>query len=395
MPRAIAPLTPTPRNKRRVERSVAVLRHPAMVYWRLRHTKLTWSGVRQAQQMGPALVLANHANILDPAMLVAAFKKPIHFLAADTAMEEPFEGRVSRFFGSIPKRKFALDMAAIRLLRQWAKIGSSIGLFPEGERSWNSEPLPFVPGIERLVRMAQLPVVTARILNAGRVWPRWAPRPRRGHVHIEFSTPRSFSRSDSDQTILEHITKGLHIDSHALADFTVQGTQLARGLENALYACPACGDLDRMQTRGDHIDCPRCNTQWRIDTSGILHGNGDSIPLHQAMREARVQLRSHPERKLDAPPLLEASNVHWSERAGTLRRDNGQGVLKLHPDRVVFEGRTRIEVKLDEIGTCSLDLQRKLLLRKDGQTYQAHIPTRSALVWAHWIEDLKTAAKPA
>lgn len=387
MPSAIAPLTPDPRSKRRVERSVALLRGPAMAYWRLRHTKLTWSGVKEAQSLGPALVLANHSNILDPAMLVAAFAKPVHFLAADTAMEEPFEGRVSRFFGSIPKKKFALDMGAIRLIRRWAQLGASIGLFPEGERSWNSEPLPFVPGIERLVRMVNLPIVTAKILNAGRVWPRWAPRPRRGHVHIAFSAPQKFTKQDSDRVILEHIAQGLRITPASLQPYAVQGQDLARGLSNALYACPSCGGFNTFIEEGDNMSCSACATKWRIDTSMVLHHPQHGMPLHEAMQRAQAQIHATQGQIVEGPgPLLEAQGVKLKERRGTARIDQGLGRLTLHADHLSFQGRTRLDLPLHEIQTCSLDMRRKLILRQEGASYEALIPTQSALLWAHLID---------
>lgn len=396
MPAVIAPLTPDPRNKRRVERSVALLRRPAMAFWRLRHTKLTWSGVQQAQSMGPALVLANHSNILDPAMLVAAYSRPIHFLAADTAMEEPFEGRVSRFFGSIPKRKFALDMAAIRMIRQWAQLGSSIGLFPEGERSWNSQPLDFVPGIERLVRMVKLPIVTAKIINGGRVWPRWAPRARRGHVHIEFSAPRAFSRSDSDTTILNAIAEGLRIDPQRLHEYPVKGQDLAAGLENPLYMCPQCQEFEALIPQGDTITCQRCSTQWRVDTFSRLHGQDGVLDLHEAMNRAKAQIEEMRGRLVSGKgPQLSCAQVHLIERGSGQRCDHGRGTLELYPDSVRFNGERRLELSIAQIHTCSLDLRRKLLLRQEGQTFQAHIPTGSALLWAHMVQYFQRAGAAA
>lgn len=362
-----------------------------MAYWRLRHTRLTWSGVAHAQAQGPVLVLANHSNILDPAMLVAAFSKPIHFLAADTAMQEPFEGRVSRFFGSIPKRKFAIDMNAIRMIRQWAQLGASIGLFPEGERSWNLEPLPFVPGIERLVRMVKLPVVTAKILNAGRVWPRWAPRPRRGHVHIEFSAPRAFERNDSDTTILNHIYAGLRITPEEHARYPVQGNDLAKGLSNALYACPHCHRFNALQERRNAVTCGACLNTWHLDTSLRLHGSGGSIHLADAMSKAKSHLaRGQGPLAAGEGKLLETSGVTFRERSSKEPVNHGLGTLTLFRDRATFSGKAQIDVPIEGIQTCSLDLRRKLILREGARSFEAHIPNESALLWAHTLEQLLT-----
>lgn len=367
-----------------------------MAYWRLRHTHLTWSGVEQAQSQGPVFVLANHSNILDPAMLVAAFARPIHFLAADTAMQEPFEGRVSRFFGAIPKRKFALDMAAIRTIRQWAKLGASIGLFPEGERSWNNAPLPFVPGIERLIRMVKLPIVTARILNAGRIWPRWAPRPRKGQVHIEFSPPKHFSKQDSDASILAWIKESLAITPEQLEGYRVQGQALARGLPNALFACPACGAFDQLQAHEDELDCPSCNQRWRVDSKLRLQSpTHEPMDLDTAMQRAQHRLQACDGQIRPGQSIqLESAGVTVRERHQSGRRDAVQGVLRLARERLELTGPRPLSIELSQIDTCSLDLRRKLLVRLREQSYEFHIPTASALLWESLIRHYLGQERP-
>lgn len=368
-----------------------------MAYWRLRHTDLSWSGVERAQSQGPVFVLANHSNILDPAMLVAAFARPIHFLAADTAMQEPFEGRVSRFFGAIPKRKFALDMAAIRTIRQWAKLGASIGLFPEGERSWNNAPLPFVPGIERLIRMVKLPIVTARILNAGRVWPRWAPRPRKGQVHIEFSAPRAFSKRDSDTEILSWIKESLKITPEQLEPYAVQGQALARGLPNALFACPTCGAFDQLKAHQNELRCPSCAERWRVDPKLRLQAvvGRQEMDLDQAMGAAQQALRACDGQLRPGQSIqLERAGVTLKERHEKGQRGAAQGRLRLSREGLEFVGDRRLSIELSQLETCSLDLRRKLLIRLREQSYEFHIPTGSALLWESLIRHYRGHERP-
>ena len=160
--------------------------------------------------------------------------------------------------GAVPKRKFTADPRAILRLRRWRDLGGSIGLFPEGERTWDGRPLPILPGVEKLVRVMDLPVVDGpRVQRLAAV--RRAGRPRCGAAACTSrrDPPRRFAPGDSLESI-----PPLHRGAHQRGRRgwaglgRCAGRRLAAGIGNVLFACPACLRLDAIEERGDHRVLP-------------------------------------------------------------------------------------------------------------------------------------------
>lgn len=365
-----------------------------MLYWRLRHTHLSWSGSEHLKPGQGYLVLANHSNLLDPAMLVSAAARPVHFLAADSVMRKTITARALRFFGSIPKKKFAVDRQAIRSLRTWASLGATVGLFPEGERSWDGHLLPLVPGVARMCRLIKAPIVTARIQNGDRVWPRWAPRPRRGRVHIEFERPWSWEDFASEEALEQEIRQRLTIPPELCASWPVHGRQLAAGLPNPLYACPSCGSFDALEARGDEIHCSHCQQRWRVDTHNNLHGIGSapSLSIRAALAQAKARLDESGGDCMPYPLAGTLRHAHdqatWFESGDPNQTTPQKGRLEAHTHELRLLGEQPQAIPWEKIHAVSVDLRRILMFRAGERSLRVQLPSGSVLLWNHLCQAL-------
>jgi len=144
------------------------------------------TGEEHLPQSGPYIILANHASYLDPVLLIAASDRYIRFLTTG----EMIRTRFGRWFfsrvGSIPTRRYRVDPASVRGLLAALKGGEIAGIFPEGERTWDGNPLPVDRTVERLLRRAGVPLVTARIEGSYAIYPRWSGYPLPGRINIRF-----------------------------------------------------------------------------------------------------------------------------------------------------------------------------------------------------------------
>ena len=224
--RRLTPLQPTPRNRRRIEARVKWL--GLLVRYAFRPVVRTTFGPRELLRE-PALVVSNHSSLLDPMFLSLAVGRAVHFLSTELAFSGGGMGWINQFFGAVPKRKFTADPRAILRLRRWRDLGGSIGLFPEGERTWDGRPLPILPGVEKLVRVMDLPVVTVRVYNGWRQSPRWAATLRRGRVHVEADPPRRFAPGDSLESIRRYIEERISVDAEDGPAWPVRGRRSGRG----------------------------------------------------------------------------------------------------------------------------------------------------------------------
>jgi 1-acyl-sn-glycerol-3-phosphate acyltransferase len=395
---------PSEENKVRVDRAVMGWWLPCMVGLEAT-TPLRWEGAEHLPE-GPALILSNHTSLFDPFFAVIAAKRPIHWLATQAAMQDPVLGWVLFTFGSVPKKKFVPDATAIRQLKKWADYGGIVGSFPEGERSWDGELLPLLPGIESLVRLLKVPVVPTRVLNADRVMPRWAERRRRGHVKVSFGQPRAFERKTKPELIREWLREQLTIDQlDERNHFPVQSRgNLAGGLGNPIFRCPRCGAWDALVERDDLVRCRECTATWQVTVRNTLEARGGgatSMTIVEARHRIRARNREDGHvvdaRAFEREGLIAASEpMRLLDVSGDEGKPLGQHRMLLSADTLRFvdaEGHARVELPLAHVVNANVELRRRLNFRlKDGTTYEALLPRESPLKWAELVEHWRLAA---
>lgn len=395
--RRVDPLPPTPRNRRRVE-SRARWIGPLVRYGIRPLVRMTFGPARPLRE--PALVMSNHSSFWDPLFLSLATGRAIHFLATELAFAGGPIGWVSRFFGAVPKHKYTPDPRAILRLRRWRDMGGSIGLFPEGERTWDGRPLPILPAVEKLVRAMDLPVVTVRVYNGWRQSPRWAASLRRGRVHVEVDRPRRFTERDSLQSIRRYVEERIRVDARTGPRWPVRGRRLAAGIGNVLFACPACLRLDAIDERGDTAACRSCRAAWRVDAEGRLHPATGGGPI--TLRAAADRLRGRfPEPWLPAGGALPAGELLRSEPVRLYDITDpapaliARGPLVLTADTLSVAGAAPWSMPVSALRAEAVDIRRRLNFSSQRRVFEAVMPRESVIKWELFLRHVRTRRRPA
>lgn len=390
--RRLTPLPPTPGNRRRIEFRVRWIGLIAR-YGLRPMVRATFAPATPLHE--PALIMSNHSSLWDPMFLSLAVGRSVHFLATELAFADGPMGWIHRFFGAVPKRKFTVDPRAILRLRRWRDLGGSIGLFPEGERTWDGRPLPVLPGIEKLVRIMDLPVVTIRVYNGWRQSPRWATTLRRGRVHVEMDPPRRFTDEDSSESIRRYIEERIRIDADNGPHWPVRGRRLAAGIGNLLFACPACLHLDSIEENGDTAVCKSCGAAWRVDTSSQLHPTTGDAPL--ALHAAAEHIRGRfPEPWLPASGPLPGGDLIRSEPATLYDITNaspflvGRGNLVLTAQSLRIEGAVPWELPLAQVQAEAVDLKRRFNFSTRHHVFEAVMPRESVIKWELFLRHVRS-----
>ena len=98
---------------------------------------------------------------------------------------------------AIPTRRYRIEPQAVRVVLRRLSEGEAVGVYPEGERSWNAQLQPFRRGTIRLLLKAGVPVIPCGLAGAYDVMPRWSKTIRRRRIRVEFGQPILWPAMDS------------------------------------------------------------------------------------------------------------------------------------------------------------------------------------------------------
>jgi 1-acyl-sn-glycerol-3-phosphate acyltransferase len=169
--------------------------------------RLDVSGVENIPATGPFVLVANHQSILDPILVQSACPRHLHTLTKSTQFSSPaFRWLLTRVKG-IPTRRYRVDPQVVRVVLRRLGEGKGVGIYPEGERSWDGTLQPFRQGTIRLLLKAGVPVVPCGIDGSYDAWPRWSRVLKRRRVSLRFGEPIRWraidNRRERDGAVLE------------------------------------------------------------------------------------------------------------------------------------------------------------------------------------------------
>lgn len=153
-------------------------------------------GLEHLPASGPVLVISNHQSILDPILIQSFCRRPMYTMAKSSQ----YGSRLMRWLLprllAFPVRRYQVDPQAVRTVLRHLRQGDAVGIYIEGERSWDGRLQRPRLGTLRLLLKAGVPVVPVAIAGSYDVWPRWDHGLRRAPVRITIGEPIRFPRLD-------------------------------------------------------------------------------------------------------------------------------------------------------------------------------------------------------
>lgn len=226
------------------------------------------------------LVISNHQTGFDQFFVEAAFKKHIYFIATEDLFSMGWVSKLLSFLvAPIPFKKSTSDLKAIKTCVNVAKEGGSIGLFPEGNRTYCGRTVFMKSSIASLVKMLRLPVAFFKIEGGYGIQPRWSDVCRKGTMKAGVTRvmePEEY-KDMSVEELFEVIQKELWVDETKIED-NYYHKQSAEYLDRAMYVCPDCG-LSEFYAKDDIITCTKCGKQIQYLPNKKLQGVGFDFPF--------------------------------------------------------------------------------------------------------------------
>jgi len=219
---------------------------------------------------GSYLILSNHTNNYDPIFYQAYIPRFIHFVIMDAVFRNAILRKLLNWFGYIKKRKAVSDATTIKNMIKIAREGGVIGLFPEGNRNWDGQTMPFSNAAARLVKMLGIPLVIGNIKGGYLTRPRWGDAMRRGKIEIALTlelTSEQIKKMSVDE-IYKKLEQGLYQDDFAWQQehpIRYKSARMAQDLELFIATCPCCKNIFTMHSKGNDFSCTSCGAGVKID----------------------------------------------------------------------------------------------------------------------------------
>lgn len=322
-------------------------------------------------------VLMNHQTAFDQFFLGMAFKGPVYYVASEDLFSKGWVSALIRWLvNPIPIKKQVTDVGAVMNCIRVAREGGTIGIAPEGNRTYSGKTEYMNPAIAPLAKKLKLPIALYRIEGGYSVHPRWSDTLRKGKMRGYVSRviePEEAAAMTNEQ-LFDEIQKGLYVDE-GVADGSFRSSKKAEYLERAMYVCPSCG-LSTFESHGNEIQCKKCLRKVTYGEDKSLTGVGFDFPFRFTTQWYDYQkdfVNALDVTRCTEEPLYQERSALFEvivyKTKNLLRKD---GQIALYGNRIVIDQGTLQEMVLpfDEITAMSVLGRNKLNIYHKEQVYQ-------------------------
>lgn len=290
----------------------------------------TYESLRHVQE--PFLLLPTHNLELDPIIVGAAAGRHLYFVASEHLSRKGIVTKLLTYFlQPIYHQKGRAGAHTVKAILKTLRSGTSVCLFPEGNRSFNGLTCPIPPATGKMARRSGASLVTYAFDGQYLTHPRWALTIRRGKLRgriVHVYSPEELQAMTDDE-VNAAIVRDLQIDAYAQQEremIPYRGKKLALGMESTIFVCPKCKKIGTLHSDDDHLFCS-CGFRAKYNVYGYLTDTEDCrFTVTELDHLQRIHLQSLLECTADAPLfsdsilLQEISDDHIliSETSGTI-----------------------------------------------------------------------------
>jgi len=294
----------------------------------------------------PYLILPNHTSVWDPFFVNKFIPGVIHYVVSDSNFRSKLVEFGLGLVGSIPKTKVMSDLDTVKNIMKVTKAGGIVGIFPEGQNTWDGHTLPMYYSTAKLAKLLRVPVLTARIAGAFLSRPRWSKTRRRGRVVIRYElafTPKQL-RESSVAEIDARLAELLEHDEFEYNRIHRQkfvGPDRAEYAEIALFTCPQCCSFHTLRSHGNVLECSGCGYAVRMDLYGFFQPVSGALRF-DTMRAWNLWQVEELQKQLhafvgnpDAGPIFTEKSVKVEIGYKSMPLEHYRtGAIELYPDRI-------------------------------------------------------------
>ncbi|MBN2223807.1 MAG: 1-acyl-sn-glycerol-3-phosphate acyltransferase [Deltaproteobacteria bacterium] len=146
-------------------------------------------GIDNVPKSGPAVFICNHTSIVDSFFIGCFLPRKIYFMAKSTEYESAAVRLFLYLSRTFPVRRYDTDPISLKNAMRVLSFGGMVGVYPEGERTWDGEMTPFRNGTIRFLLAAGVPIIPAGISGAFQHQPRWGGKMGNPDIRLSIGRP--------------------------------------------------------------------------------------------------------------------------------------------------------------------------------------------------------------
>jgi len=288
----------------------------------------------------PYILIANHTQDVDPFFLLSVIGKPVSFIINNAVFQNPVVSHVLRNMDMISKQKETSDLRTIYKVLKYIKSGRTVGIFAEGNATWDGVSKNVYGGTSKLLDRGTIPIVAVRISGGYLVNPRWADKRRYGPIELNI-------KEFSDSSALDHIQQS-DWEWQRKTGYLYKGSSRAAGIERIIWFCPACQAFSTVNAKGNDAYCFKCGNSWHISETGFISGHS----VHHVVKEQKKMLEQFlKERQLKKDKEIGDAHLNMWHGKEKKKYVSGQGRIIINDQSFELAGNRFFYGKINALNT--------------------------------------------
>lgn len=338
--------------------------------------KYSYKYYKNLKNKGPFLLLGNHTISSDPLLMGFSFPFHIYHIATEQIFNLGFLSKLLVYaVNPIKKSKALNDITAIRKAKKIVNEGGSVGVYPEGNLTYDGQSLRFEKSIVKLIRFLKIPVVI--FVTEGLYFsnPRWSLYNKKGkskgYVKVIINPDEYLNMSDDE--LYEFVYDNLYINAYDnVNNQTFKGKNMAHGLERLIFMDLETGKPFVTSTKGNMLTSSDSNFSLKYLETGYLIDNNDNshnlIDLNNKIIESYYNYYKNNEVFLNTPIVARKTTT---KKRTTFKHAS----LTLNSDKFVLKIKDAItNFEFSNIEAISIQGKKKIIVYANKETWLFTLP---------------------
>ena len=323
----------------------------------------------KCEYSGPALVIANHTNDLDPLILAASFpKNQMYFVASEHIFRLGYVSKILEYLvAPIPRKKASSGADTVKACLRNLKGGNSVALMAEGEASWDGRSIDAFSATGKLAKSSGASLITVRITGGYLSNPRWGNGNRRGKVTSKIV--HIYSPEELESMTAKEVQAAINADIYEDCwikqkenPVKFESDKRAEHIERAVFMCPKCKGIGTIHSSGNFFHCDSCDFKGEVTRLGTFK---PADPFENIAQWDEWQKKQIARKKNwffcdDNVTVTKIPKGHEEEVLGTSVLTLNKGIMKC----------ANVEFDVSKINNMSIVQAKRLLISYEGNYYE-------------------------